>query len=285
MKKLISVVILTTVLLSGLVSLCFAENKLDVIYDTTVSEDGSTLELKVTAVSAVGLQSGDLCVAYDESKYEFVTHKVLAPGDLTVSAGKALEEDGLLTCSFITVNEVTADMCDENGDLPLVVYTMKVLSVSGNAVAADENGDPVGGSGDTPDGGDTPAQGDPVAEGAEAAAADPAEDFFMYVVSAGVNDAKVQVPAKGNARLAEEHDTGGVKVPPNDGKYVIEDPASEKKGISWYVIAIVFVVVIAGAVIVALAVRKKDAPDASDEKKAESADNASGPVDESNEKQ
>lgn len=280
MKKLISVVILTLVLLSGLVSVCFAENELDVIYDTTLSEDGSTLELKVTAVSAAGLQSGDLSIAYDESKYEFLSYKVLASGDLMVVAGKAVTEDGLLTCSFITASDaVTADMCDENGNMPLVVYTLKVLSASGNAVAVDENGDPAA------DGGDAPARDDPVAGGAEAADAGPADDFFMYVISADVNGERVQVPAKGAAELAGEHYTGGVTVPPNDGKYVVGNSGNSKKGLSWYVIVIIFAAVIAGAVGVAFAVRKKDASNGADENKAEPADKDPGPVDENDEKQ
>ena len=275
MKKLISVVILTLVLLSGLVSVCFAENELDVIYDTALSEDGSTLELTVTAVSAAGLQSGDLSIAYDESKYEFLSYKVLASGDLMVVAGKAVTEDGLLTCSFITASDaVTADMCDENGNMPLVVYTLKVLSASDDAVAADENGNPVG------EGGDAPAQGDPVADSAEAA-----DDFFMYVISADVNGERVQVPAKGDVKLAGEHETGGVTVPANDGKYVVGNSGNSKKGLSWYVIVIIFAAVIAGAVGVAFAVRKKDASNGADENKAEPADKDSGPVDENDEKQ
>ncbi len=279
MKKLISVIILAAVLTAALASVCFSANELDVIYDTAMSEDGSTLELTVTAVSAVGLQSGDLSVAYDESKYEFVSHKVLAPGDIMVAAGKAVTEDGLLTCSFITADDaITADMCDANGNLPLVRYTFNVLPASGQNVTA--------AAADTPqnNGADAQAQGENAAPAGDGEA-DPAGDFFMYVVSADVNGTKVQVSAKGAPELAAEHDTGGVTVPANDGKYVIENSKTDKNGLSWYVIVIIFVAVIAGAVGVAFAVRRKDSANGADDRKPEPAENDPAPEDSKDEQQ
>ena len=96
MKKLISVVILTLVLLLGLVSVCFAENELDVIYDTTLSEDGSTLELKVTAGDMDGIVSkDDLKIEGGQITVNAPRHGIrgrdfveISDGDITVTAGK-----------------------------------------------------------------------------------------------------------------------------------------------------------------------------------------------------
>ena len=207
---------------AGLPAVCFAEGNLDVVYDTVLSEDGKTLELTMTVVDAAGLQSGDLAAAYNEADYEYVDNKILAPSDIIVVAGKAVTEDGLVTCSFMTsADEITPASCDENGDLPLVKFTFNVLK---------------------------DAEPDAVAE-----------DFYMFVVSAHVNDENVPVAPKGDKALASEHDTGGITVPKNTGQYKVTNQA--KSNIPWYYIIIGAVVLVGGAVGVSVIVRRKDAAD------------------------
>ena len=209
---------------AGVSAVGFADEQLDVVYDTALSEDGSTLELTLTVENAVGLQSGDLAAAYNEADYEYVDNTVLAPSAIIVVAGKAVTESGLVTCSFMTsADEITADMCDENGDLPLVKYTFNVLDAS-----------------------------DPIGE-----AHDAADDFLMFVISAQVDNANVTVAPKGDLALMSEHETGGVAVPENNGQYNIT--TEKKQGMPWYYIVIGAVVLVGGAVGVSVIVRKKDA--------------------------
>lgn len=125
MKKILAF-LLSVLLISGLTVTAFAATP-EIAYDASYNDDTNTVTVSVYVKNAVGTESADLNLAYDETMFEFQSVTENESGsDVMVVADKAIEA-GLCTCSFFFTDCCTESDLDENGDLQLAEFSFKPL--------------------------------------------------------------------------------------------------------------------------------------------------------------
>lgn len=126
MKKFLAF-LLSVLLISGLAVTAFAATP-EIMYDASYNDDTNTVTVSVYVKNAVGTESADLDLAYDETMFEFqsVTESG-SSSEVIVVADKAIEA-GLCTCSFLFTESCAKSDLDENGNLQLAEFVFKPVS-------------------------------------------------------------------------------------------------------------------------------------------------------------
>lgn len=126
MKKKALIFILTAALFYSLfVTALAASPKLH--SEMTYDAETGTVSMAVYIKNAVGIESGDLRLAFDSEKFSYVSVDS-AIGSYTVAPGLPEDESGLCTCSFMFMEYCEEADLDENGNLPLAVFKFKPLT-------------------------------------------------------------------------------------------------------------------------------------------------------------
>lgn len=84
------------------------------------------LILTAVVLDAEGSFNGNFVINYDTEMFKFVDAKMFKFGTGYTVGGSPAGEDGILTCAYASHEAISADVCDENGDLVLAVFYLDV---------------------------------------------------------------------------------------------------------------------------------------------------------------
>lgn len=131
MKKLISVILclltVTAVCACTFISASAADAPV-LVMSENYDEEAKTITITVTLNNAVGTTSGTIDLVFDDEMCSYRKQdgfKTLTNA-LTIEGGKTVDNTYECACAFMAATSVTADDCDENGNLQLCEFKFDV---------------------------------------------------------------------------------------------------------------------------------------------------------------
>lgn len=232
-KRILSLLFVMLMLLSASVTAFAAAPKL--MFESSFDADTGLVSVNMLISNAVGIESGDLALAFDSEKLSFVEATECGDCGAMVISGLSMYESDVCSCSFIFADQCTQENLDENGNLVLATYRFK-----------------------------------PIADGYD----DDDFCFWAKSLDTANGDIASYVKKAGNQALAENRaggvrvDTGSVVMNGDDGT-PDTDAIVSKVGSNWYVYLIAVLLAIGAIVGIAL-VAVKGGEKNSDENRSDS---------------